>query len=329
MMHKTVTTLAMLSLASVALGAMTVQKRIAGADGGWDYASVDAGSNRLFVARTDGVMTVDLATGAVTPQLVATGRTHAAFVIPGTSTGVVTSTVAGGALLFDAVTGAVAATIKTGAKPDAALYDPATRMVYVMDNSGGTVSIIDPKAAALVGTIMVGGALEFAALDGHGHLFVNVEDRNELVMIDLATRKVMRRTALTGCDEPSGLATTKGGVLISACANGVAKTIDARSGRLLADITIGLHPDAVMYDAARDRAYIPSGGDGTLTVIDTTGKSTPRAVAVVATQKGSRTGAVDPATGTVYLPGARFAAAVGSERPKAVPGSFEVLAVRP
>ncbi|MGI4878192.1 MAG: hypothetical protein ACRYG4_11985, partial [Janthinobacterium lividum] len=305
-------TIAMLSIASAAAGAMTVDKRIAGADGGWDYASVDPGSNRLFVARTDGVMTIDLATGAVTPQLVAAGRTHAVFVIPGTSIGVVTSTVSGGALLFDATTGVVTATIKTGKKPDAAVYDPKTRMVYVMDNSEGTVSIVDPHAARLAGTIIVGGTLEFAALDGHGHLFVNVEDRSQLAMVDLATRKVVRRTALTGCDEPSGLAATTAGVVISACANGVAKAIEAQSGRLRPDIAIGLHPDAVLYDAIRNRAYIPSGGDGTLTVIDTAGRAAPRAVSTVTTQKGSRTGAVDPATGTVYLPGARFAAAVGS-----------------
>ena len=316
-----------LAIAATPASALSVTKRIPGADGGWDYASVDAAGHRLFVARSDGVMTVDLATGAVTPLFVAAGRTHAAFVIPGTAIGVVTSTVSGGAFLFDAKTGRVTADIKTGRKPDAAVYDPSTGMVLVMDNAEGVVSIIDPRAATLVGTITVGGALEFAALDGAGHLFVNVEDRNELAMIDLGSRKVVRRTALTGCDEPSGLAYTKSGVVIAACANGVAKTIEAKSGKLLADIAIGPHPDAVLYDAARDRAYIPSGGDGTLTVIDTASGTGPHALARIATQPSARTGAVDPATGLIYLPAARLAAPIGNARPIALPGSFEILVV--
>ncbi len=304
---------------------MIVSKRIAGPDGDWDYASVDPASHRLFVARGDGVMTVDLGTGAVTPQLVAAGRTHSAFVIPGSNTGVVTSSTSGGTYLFDATTGKVTADIKTGQKPDAAVYNPDDKMLYVMNAGDGVISIIDPIAAKQVAKIVIGGALEFAALDGKGHLFVNIEDKNELATIDLKTRTVLRRTKLAGCEEPSGLAYTKGGALISSCGNGVATVVEARSGRQLASVAIGAHPDAVLYDAGRDRAYVPAGGDGTLTVIDTS--SVPRAIGTVLTQKSARTGAVDPATGNVYLPAARYAPAVGTARPQSEPGSFEVLVV--
>ncbi len=304
---------------------MIVSKRIAGPDGGWDYATVDPASHRLFVARADGVMTVDLNTGAVTPQLVAAGRTHSAFVIPGSNIGVVTSSTSGGTYLFDATTGKITADIKTGTKPDAAVYNPDDKMLYVMNAGDGVISIIDPVAAKQVATIAVPGALEFAALDGKGHLFVNIEDKNELATIDLKRRAVMRRTKLDGCDGPSGLAYTKDGMLISACGNGVATVVEASSGRQLTSVAIGQHPDAVLYDAARNRAYVPAGGDGTLTVIDTS--SVPVAAGTVTTQKSARTGAVDPATGNVYLPAARYAPAVGTARPQAQPGSFEVLVV--
>lgn len=304
---------------------MIVSKRIAGPDGGWDYAIVDSASHRLFVARTDGVMTVDLNTGAVTPQLVAAGRTHSAFVIPGSNIGVVTSSTSGGTYLFDATTGKVTADIKTGKKPDAAVYNPDDKLLYVMNAVDGVISIIDPVAAKQVATIAVPGALEFAALDGKGHLFVNVEDKNELATVDLKRRAILRRTKLEGCEEPSGLAYTKGGMLISSCGNGVATVVEASSGRQLASVAIGQHPDAVLYDAARNRAYVPGGGDGTLTVIDTS--SVPVAIGTVTTQKSARTGAVDPATGNIYLPAARYAPAVGTARPQAEPGSFEVLVV--
>jgi len=328
MTFKIVITLALAAMTSAANAASpgAISQRFSGPDGGWDYSSVDPRSNRLFVARSNGVMTLDLKTGVVVSQLVAATRTHAAFAIPGTGLGILTSTGSGGVILFDATSGAVKAELKTGPKPDAAIYDPVSKLVLVMDNANGTVTLIDPIAIKILGSIAVGGALEFAALDGHGHVFVNVEDKNELVMIDIAARKVMRRTALAGCEEPSGLAYTSQGILIASCANGVAKTINAKSGKLLADIAIGPRPDAVMYDAKRNRAFVPSGGDGVLTVIDTS--IAAKAIGKIATQQGSRNGAVDPETGAVYLPAARFTQG-DNGKSKAVPGSFEILQITP
>lgn len=119
-------------------------------------------------------------------------------------------------------------------------------------------------------------------------------------MIDIARRTISRTVTLTSCDELGGLALTKQGDLIAACANGHAKTVEAKSGQLPADIVIGSRPDAVIYERPRDRAYIPTGGDRALTVIDT--HRVPCSVGVVTTQKGSRTGAADPATRNIYLP---------------------------
>ena len=302
-----------------------IVQRISGADGGWDYVTVDAASNRLFVARTDGTMTVDLATGKVTDKFVSGARLHAAFIAAGI--GVTTNGGTNTATLFDPATGAVRAEVATGKKPDAAVYDPANGTVWTMNAGDGTATIIDLKAAKSIGTMTIGGALEFAVVDGKGHLFVNVEDKNELAEIDIARRVVLRRTLLKGCEEPSGLGLTGHGVLISACANGVAKATDAASGKALPDIAIGKHPDAVLIDLQRSRAYVPA-GEGMLTVIDISAR-VPRKLVDIPTQAGARTGAVDPATGKVYLPAARYAPAVAGERPKAVPGSFEILVVEP
>jgi DNA-binding beta-propeller fold protein YncE len=321
-----------LALTALVLGAaappppMQVVDRIAGADGGWDLLSVDSKHRRLLVARSDGVMAVDLATGKVTPRLVPGARFHAALAIPG-GLAVATSGEANTAILFDSGSGAVKAAIPTGANPDAAIYDPATRTVWVMNARDGTATVIDPSRGKAVATVAIGGGLELAALDGRGHLFVNVEDRNEIVEIGLVRRNVLRHIALTGCDGPTGLTYVASGTLISACANGVAKLVSAASGRVVGEIKIGPRPDGAFCDPARHRAYIPSGGDGTLTVIDTSGRL-PRAVAAVATQIGARTGAVDAATGRVYLPAARYSPApTAGERPRMVPGTFEILVV--
>ena len=305
-----------------------VVQRIGGPDGGWDLLSVDSEHRRLLVARTDGVMAIDLATGKVTPRLVPGARFHAALAIPG-GLGIATSGQSNTAILFDTGSGAVKAEIPTGANPDAAIYDPATKTVWVMNARDGSATVIDPRRAIVVATVPIGGGLELAALDGRGHLFVNVEDKNEIVEIGLTSRNVMRHIALPGCDGPTGLTYVTSGALISACANGVAKLVTASTGRVAGEIRIGLRPDGAFADPARHRAYIPSGGDGTLTVIETSGRL-PRTIGTIATQTGARTGAVDAVTGRVYLPAARYLpAAAAGERPRMVPGSFEVLVVAP
>jgi YVTN family beta-propeller protein len=309
--------------------ALAVVERIPGPDGGWDLLGVDAAHRQLLVARSDGVMAVDLATGRVTPRFVPGERLHAAFAIPGSGLGVATSGPANTAILFDTATGAVKARVPTGANPDAAIYDPAGRSLWVMNAKDGTATVIDPAHARVLATVAIGGGLELPALDGHGHLFVNVEDRNEIVELGLVRRDVIRHIALPGCDGPTGLTYVSPGILISACANGVAKLVRAADGRVVGEIAIGPRPDGAFADPARHRAYIPSGGDGTLTVIDTSGRL-PRAIAKVPTQTGARTGAVDLATGRVYLPAARYSPPPApGERPKMVPGSFEVLVVGP
>jgi DNA-binding beta-propeller fold protein YncE len=197
-----------------------------------------------------------------------------------------------------------------------------------MNGDSGTISIVDPRRLAAVGKIVVGGSLEFPALDGRGHLFVHVEDKGELAEIDIARRRVVRRLALAGCDSPTGLTYTSAGVLISACANSVAKLTRARDLKPLGEIAIGPRPDGAFTDAARHRAYIPSGGDGTLSVIDT-GGALPRKIGTVQTEVGARTGTVDPSTGIVYLPAAKFGPApAGGGRPPLLPGTVELLVVR-
>src|SRR3954447_13094678 len=120
-----------------------IVERIAGPDGGWDLLSVDAGHRRLLVARSDGVMAVDLATGAVTPRFVPGARLHAVLAVPASGIGLATSGQANAAILFDTETGALRAQVPTGANPDAAIYDPASRNVWVMNAKDGTASVID------------------------------------------------------------------------------------------------------------------------------------------------------------------------------------------
>lgn len=315
-------------LSAVPVWAASVTQRIPAADGNWDIATVDTATQRLFVGRADGVMMIDLKTEKVTIRFAPGARVHEALVAPGTGRGVSTNGASNTASVWDAATGQVIAELPTGKKPDAAVWDPASKAMWVMNPGDGSATLIDIAKASVAGTMQIGGSLEYAAVDGKGRLYVNVEDKNEIVEIDTRARKVLRHIALAGCDGPTGLDLTPRGVLLASCANGVTKAVLAKSGKMLPDIVTGLRPDAVIVDAKRGRAYVPSGGDGMLTVIDIAGAE-PKRLSQLSTQTGARTGAVDPVTGKVYLPAARYAPAADGERPNALPRTFEVLVVAP
>jgi DNA-binding beta-propeller fold protein YncE len=298
-----------------------------GGDGGWDAASVDPVRHRLYVARSDRIMAVDLTSNQVTDNLVPAERGHSAFAIPGTGDVISTNGTANTALIFDGATGKVRATITTGKKPDAVVYDPATRSLWVMNAGDGSATIVDAATARVLGTVAVGGSLEFGAADGRGRIYVNVEDKNEVAVIDTRERKVVAHELLGGCDGPTGLAYVPAArETVSACANGVADVLSA-SGKLVASVAIGLRPDGAAYDARRNIVLIPSGAEGMLYALSMSG--TPKVVAKVATAKSARTLALDPSTGRAYLPAADLLPAVGSERPQPRPGTFRVIVVAP
>jgi hypothetical protein len=305
--------------------------RIAGRDGGWDFAAVDAATGRLYVARGDGVERIDLATRQVVDPLAPARHAHQVLTLDGGRTLMVTEGDAGTARFYAAGTGGLIAEVRTGAKPDAAFFDAATGRIAVMNADDGTVALIDARTRALVGRIQVGGALEFGVPDGVGGAFVNVEDANAIARLDLRTGRRTGTIALPGCEGPTGLAIVASGTrLISACANGVALVIDARSGRTLATLEIGTDPDAVLVDERRKLAFVPCGGTGTLVAI---GIADPGRIAVVdvfPTQRGAKTGALDPRDGRVYLPVATLApVATGEKRGKPIPGTFTVLVLAP
>ncbi len=303
---------------------LAVTGQIAGPDGGWDYLSFDPVHRRLYVSRTDGVMAIDVDTGKVTPKLVDAQRTHMAVPANRGDDLVITSTTAGAALIADAVTGKVRATIKTGTKPDGAFLEPSSGLVWVLDNAGAGIALIDAKAGTKVATIAVPGALESAAMDGQGKVFINVEDKNEIAVVDVKARKLIAHYPLAGCEEPNGLAYGEGR-LVASCTNNVAKVVDPKDGKVLATLPIGPRPDTALYDPARKLVYVPTAGDAKLTLIS---PGQAKVVGVVATHTGARSQALDPKSGALYLPAADYAPpAQAGGRPTPVPGTFRILKV--
>ncbi|OYY89395.1 MAG: gluconolactonase [Sphingomonas sp. 28-66-16] len=316
-------------VAAAAAPAYRVTGAIPGPDGGWDYAAVDATTHMLYVAHGSAAMAVDLAHGNAVRSLGTIARAHAVVPIPGKNLLLVSSAQDDSVRLLDTADGHEVANIAVGKDPDAAFYDAASGRAVVMNAKGGTVSVIDVAARQVVGTITLKPGLEFGVMGEGKTLFVNNEDENEIETADLATRKPGAAIAMPGCEGPTGLgydaATHQ---LISACANGKAVVIDARTRRLVRLIDIGKGPDAVIMDTARRLAFIPCGRDGTISVVALDGAGGAQVTGTITSEIGARTGALDSATGTLYLPAARFGPpASPGGRPVAVPGTFHIVVV--
>jgi DNA-binding beta-propeller fold protein YncE len=159
-------------------------------------------------------------------------------------------------------------------------------------------------------------------------MYVNVEDKNEVVVIDTKARKVVTRFGLKGCDGPTGIAYDPASrEILSACGGGELAIVSAPDGRQISQLPIGKGADGAAFDSKRGIAFVPAGRDGNLTLIRM-GKQ-PAVIGTIATAVSARTIALDPSSGRVYLPSAKLSPAQGNERPKPVPGSFRVIVVAP
>lgn len=304
-------------------------------DGRFDYASADQARGRIYWPRLDVTNIIDAKTNKISELKGATNG-HVAVPVPGTTLvvephGTPANNPPNGIAIIDIAKNAVVADLPAGNFPDGATYDPASKLVFVMLHNDGVAAMVDPKAGKIVGTVNVGGHLEFPAADGKGHVFVNIQTAGEIGVIDVKKQQVTAHYKLDGCEDNGGLAyATRSKLLISACGNGVAKVLVAATGKEVASIPIGHGSDAVIYDAKHQLAFIPCAGEGVLYVLSVADPAHVSVVQQLPTQKGVRTGAINEASGRVYLMASKpdLAKPPGpSGRPDPLPGSFEMLVV--
>ena len=302
--------------------------RIKVQDGGFDYATFDAANGRILMARLNLTTVVDVKTGKVS-ELKSAVKGHIAMPIPGTPLLLVTQR-GGGILLVDGAADKMVAEFKGGKNPDGATYDPSSKLAFAMDHDTGDAVMIDPATKKEVGKIPVGGELEFPVSDGAGKVYVNVENKNQIAVIDVKTKKVTTRYNLKGCDGPTGLAYDAADKLLISSCDGSAHVVHADTGVEVASLPTAKGADAVIFDAARKLAFIPCRA-GTLEVVSLADPAHPSVVQHVATQVGTRTGTLDPTTGRIYSMAAKFDAppATPGGRPQAAQSTYEVLVIAP
>jgi YVTN family beta-propeller protein len=315
-------------------GHYAVQGQFAlGGSGGWDYLAMDSDTNRLFISRSDRVLVMNTLDGSLIATIPGTQGVHGIALVPALGKGFTSNGRANTVTVFDLNSLKPAGTIDVGGQnPDAILYDTASKKLYTFNGRSQDISVIDPLEAAVIAKIPAGGKPEFAAADGHGRIFFNIEDTSQIGTIDSSTNERLATWPLHHCENPTGLALDAGHRrLFSVCGNGVLVVTDAGSGKHVADVPIGKGPDAAAFDAERGLIFSSNGEDGTLTVIREDDPDHYTVLDNAVTQKSARTMAVDAKTHRVYVAAARLGSAPKPSadqphpRPKILDGSFKVL----
>jgi DNA-binding beta-propeller fold protein YncE len=291
-----------------------------GGEGGTDYLTADPLSGRVFISRGTHVMVVDGATGKVLGDIKDTPRVHGIAFAPKAGLGFTTNGGDSTSSMFDMKTIEVKKKVKAGKDGlDGIMYDEATDKILTINHSKptGTAVVIDVKTGEAVATIpLSGNAPEGGVSDGKGRIFINMEDKNAIDVIDTKTWKVVATWSIAPCDGPTGIAMDRASNRIfSGCSN-KSVVVDAATGKVVAEIANGDGVDALGWDQSQKLIYIPAGTSANVTVVHEDSPDKYTVVETVPTMRRAKTIAVDEAKHVAYV----FAPEYGPSTPAATPG---------
>src|SRR3984885_13641123 len=314
-------------VAGVALGAPPVYKVIdkikIGGAGNWDYVYVDSANHRLYVSHGTQTEVIDTASDKLVGTIPDTNGVHGIAIAGDLGKGFTSDGADNDVTVFDLKTLKVLSKVKTGQNPDSIIYEPVTHRVFTFNGRSSDSTVTDAKTGdVLTASIPLGGKPEFAQIDGKGHIYANIEDKNEIIEVDAKNSLVAKRYSIAPCDSPSGMAIDpKKLLLYSVCGNKMMVVSDPAKGTVIATPAIGTGVDGVAFDDGY--AFSANGGDATITMVD----DKFQVVATIPTQKGARTIASDQKAHKLYLPAAEFGPAPEKGRPTALPDSFQIVVV--
>jgi YVTN family beta-propeller protein len=277
-----------------------------GGEGGWDYVAIDSEARRLYVPRATRVLVLDADTGKQTGEIADTAGVHGVALAPQLGRGFTSNGRADTCTVFNLEDGKVQKTIATGKNPDALTFEPTTKCIYIGNGRSHDVTVIAADKLEVLATIPLGGKPEAIVVDGKGKVFVNVEDKSEVVRIDASKNAVEQHLPLAPGTEPAGLAIdAEHHLLFATCSNEKMVVLDAETGKVLASPAIGKRTDGAAFDVVSGCAF-SANGEGTLSVVATRGDQPFTVVQTPPTAPGARTLVLDPKSRQIYLPTADF-----------------------
>jgi DNA-binding beta-propeller fold protein YncE len=284
----------------------------------------------VYVSHNTEVVVLDADSGEIKGKIADQKGVHGIALAPDFDRGFISNGQGNNVTIFELKTLKTVGKVETGKNPDAIIYDPATQRVFAFNGAGKSATVIDAKDGTVAGTIELGGKPEFAAADGTGSVFVNLEDKSTVVKIDARKLEVQERWPVAPGEEAVSMAMdTKARRLFIGCHNKMMVVLNADTGKVVDKQPIGARVDAGAFDPETGLVFC-SNGEGTVTVIHQDSPDKYTVVETVKTQLGSRTMALDPKTKRLFIPAAKFkppAAATAENprpRPMPIPGSFAV-----
>ncbi len=301
-----------------------------GGEGGWDYLNVDSDTHRLFVTRGTHTQVIDLETEKVLADIPGQKRAHGVAIVPRLNRGFITDGGGSGAIvIFDLKSYQVLGTIAALPDADGMIYDAGSDRLLIVSGDGNALITLKPDADPKTGTIdppiKLGGAPEYLALDGKGKVYINLEDKDAVAVVDLKTRKVTAQWPVAPGGHPVGMAIDAASHrLFIGCRNPQKLIVmNTENGNIEAALPIGAGVDGTAF--ANGHAFV-SCGEGSLVIAgDKSGKF--EIEQTLKTRQGSRNVTVDRAGEHVYLPAAEFEP-VSQGRPKVKTGTFAILVVQ-
>lgn len=282
--------------------------------GNWDYLTIDEDARRLYVSHGTQVEVLDVDSGAIVGKIENTQGVHGIAIAPDIGRGFISDGQSSTVTIFDLKTLKTIAEVPTGKKPDAIIYDPATSRVFAFNGGSNSATVIEGKDGKVAGTIDLGGGPEFAAADGNGYVYNNLEDEGVVLKINSRTLKVEHRWPTAPCSSPSSMAIDRANRrLFLGCRSKVMAVMNADSGHVITTLPIGDHVDATAFDV-ETRLIFNSNGEGTVTVIHQESPDKYSVAETVKTLPRAKTSALDPKTHQLFLSTAES-------------GQFEVLVV--
>ena len=282
--------------------------------GSWDYLAIDEAARRLYVSHGTQVEVVDVDSGTIVGKIENTLGVHGIAIAADMGRGFVSNGQSSTVTIFDLKTLKTIAEVPTGKKPDAIIYDPASSKVFAFNGGSNSATVIEAADGKVAGTIDLGGGPEFAAADGSGYVYNNLEDESLVLKINSRTLKVEERWPTTPCASPSSMAIDRTNRrLFVGCRSKVMAVMNADTGHVITTLPIGDHVDATSFDP-ETRLIFNSNGEGTVTVIRQESPDKYSVAQTVKTLPRAKTSALDPKTHELFLSTAES-------------GQFEVLVV--
>jgi DNA-binding beta-propeller fold protein YncE len=298
----------------------------------FDYIAVDSAARRVYLSHGTEIKVIDADSGAVVANITGLKQDHGVAVATEFGRGFISDGGQGKAIIFDLKTFKVTGEAKADKDADSILYDPFSKRVFVMNGDPHSATVIDAKSGNVVGTIELGGGPEFAVADGNGTVYVNLEDKNELVAIDSRSMKIKSRWPLAPAGAPTALALdVQHHRLFSAGREPqMFVVLDSDSGKVIQSFPISAGVDAAAYDPETGMVFV-STREGMVHVFheDTPDKFSE--VETIKTEFGAKTMGLDTKTHNLFVDTADFgpAPAPTAERPHpgrpAILGTFHVL----